>query len=482
VIGRFSRVAVRLAILSALAFGVWRLKTAWPLRVRASSQASESTAIDATRVLRGPFVMSVIASGKLQARQTVTVRIEELEGKLTWIAPDGSPIKKGDVLARLDDAELKRQVRDIGLEYENARAEIEKAGRDRELEQRNSKAAVDKAAEELRILKEANQVQLKQAQAQLDFSKAELERLTTEYNRKKRQAEERLIPTTEVEVAELAMKNAAFSADKAQKELKLQEEKAASAVQQKETEIENARFTVETSLRRSKDDTQSARSRLDNIKRRLDDAKQKLAWCVIRAPATGLLVLTKEWRGGGEGRRVARPGDQLRPYSSLADIPDLALMAVNCKIQEREMGAVHIGQSVIVRLDERPTQAFHGRVAQISSVAEEISPWEDAEYPTGTKVFNVTVELKERDPKRLVPGMNATMEIITQRISSSVYVSKGCVFDRGTDHAVYVRRGARFDPVVVKPGEENATHVRILRGLRGGEWVATSDPTRRIES
>ena len=44
------------------------------------------------------------------------------------------------------------------------------------------------------------------------------------------------------------------------------------------------------------DDAQAARSRLDNIKRRLDDATQKLSWCTICAPASGLVVLAKDWR------------------------------------------------------------------------------------------------------------------------------------------------------------------------------------------
>jgi multidrug efflux pump subunit AcrA (membrane-fusion protein) len=193
------------------------------------------------------------------------------------------------------------------------------------------------------------------------------------------------------------------------------------------------------------------------------------------------VVLTKEWRGGDGGRRVARPGDQLYPYSTLADIPDLSAMAVDCKIPERAMGAVVSGQSVVVRLDERPTQPFHGRVTGIGSVAQGVSPWDDSGFEPGTKVFTVTVELKERDPKRLLPGVNATVEIVTRRIPSAVYVAKSCVFEHGSGNVVYVRRGRSFRPVTVKVGEENETHVRVLRGLRGGEWVATSDPTRRVE-
>ena len=461
---------------SALAGGGWLLASNWPLRVRASSPAPDPS-IDTTGVRRGTFRLSLSAAGKLQARTTVSVRTEQMMGKLVWIATDGAPIKKGDLLARLDDDEFKRTVRDTTLEYENAKADIEKTDRDRALEQRNSQAAVDKANAEMEILRKSNAVQLKQAQDQLDFSTADLERLTTQYQRNKRQQEEKLIPLATLEQAEIQMNSAAFQKEKAEKDLKLQQEKAASAVQQKMADIENAKFTVATAQRRSKNDARSALSKLDDIKRRLDDATQKLSWCTIRAPASGLLVLAKDWHDD-DSRRVARPGDQLRPFAPLADIPDLAVMAVNCKIPEREVGAVHVGQPVAVRLDERPTQPFHGRVARISSVAEAVSPWDDAGFDVGTKVFTVTIEIRERDSKRLLPGMSASLEIIARSIPNSVYLAKSCVFDRGADHVVYVRRGGAFEPVVVTPGEENATQVRIRKGLKGGESVATEDPTR----
>lgn len=478
-IKRGIRILLLLAVVAAVVWGS-RDRLVWvrALQPRADAPSAE-TAVDTTRVLRGPFTLNVTGTGKLRARSTVTVRTERMEGKLVWIAADGAAVKQGDVIARLDDADLQRQVRDIGLEYSNAKAEIEKQGRDRELETRNTQAAVDKANEERRILLEANQVQIRQAKKELEFRNAELERLTAEYTRKQRQAEERLIPKVQVEEAEIAMRTAEFAAKKAEKDLDLQEKKAVSAEEQKETELENARFAAETAQRRVRDEQEAAKSKLLNIKQRLDEAKQRLEWCTLRAPISGLLVLIKDWYFP-DGRRVARPGDQLWPYKPLADIPDLSVMAIDCKVPEREISAVKVDQPVSVRLDERPSQRFHGRVARISSVASEVSAWDDSGFDQGTRVFTVTVELRERDAKRLIPGMNATMEIVTRRVPTAVYLPKQCVFNRGAEHVVYVRRQGSFKAVPVTPGEENVKHVRIVRGLKGGEWVATSDPTRVI--
>jgi membrane fusion protein (multidrug efflux system) len=273
------------------------------------------------------------------------------------------------------------------------------------------------------------------------------------------------------------MRSAAFAADKAKKDLDLEVKKEESAILQKETELENARFTVQTAQRRSHDDQESAKSRLDIIKQRLDDAKMRRDWCALRAPITGLLVLAKGFYWP-DGLRVPRPGDRLRPDRPVAEIPDLSVMAVDCKIPERDIGSIHLDQPVTLRLDERPGQTFHGRVAVISSVASEVNDWEESQFEQGTKVFTVTVEIKEHDAKRLIPGMNATLEIVTRKIPSATYVAKNCVFERGSDHVVYVKRGSAFQPIPVELGEENAANVRILHGVRGGEWIATTDPTR----
>src|SRR4051794_17612644 len=115
-IRRAARLLLLLLAVSAAAWGS-RYPLIWVKALQPhASDAASSVAVDTTRVLRGPFSLNVTAMGKLRAGTTVSVRTGEMDGKLLWIAADGIPIKKGDLLARLDDDELKRQVRDITLE------------------------------------------------------------------------------------------------------------------------------------------------------------------------------------------------------------------------------------------------------------------------------------------------------------------------------------------------------------------------------
>src|SRR5205814_9829647 len=90
-IGRLVRVLVLLMALSAAAWGS-RYPLIWvkALQPRAADSAP-SIATDTTRAVRGLFSLNTTATGKLRARTTVGVPMEQLDGKLLWIASDVVP-------------------------------------------------------------------------------------------------------------------------------------------------------------------------------------------------------------------------------------------------------------------------------------------------------------------------------------------------------------------------------------------------------
>jgi HlyD family secretion protein len=474
---------LRLALLAALVGGV-----AWGTRTISSRSAladPESMVVPETTVVRqGSFEVVTAATGRMRAHQTVTVLTPDMEGgKVTSIATDGVQVTKGQVICQLDATDFKRDLREKSLAYENARAEISKTKADRSLESRNSDAAVTKAQEELRILKESNAQLLRQAEAQRAFDEANLKRSQTELERKKRQADERLIPKEQVELAEIDLRAKEFALDKAVKELALQKEKAATTERQKQTDVDNARFTASTAQRKTVDESSSATQKAERLKKQMEEARDRFDWCTIRAPASGLLVLSREWREGGQ--RVTRVGDQVDARSELAEIPDLTKMVAQCKLPEREIGGVHVGAPARIRLEEDPERFYHGVVSRISSVAEEVAPWETSNLSPGTRAFTITIDLREHDPKRLLPGVTANVEMIVRRLPNAVFVPKECVFDQGERHVVYRwapipgatgPRHGRLIPTPVTPGQQNARYVVIRRGLRPGARVATQSP------
>jgi multidrug efflux pump subunit AcrA (membrane-fusion protein) len=437
---------------------------------------------DAATARQGVFETSLKSTGRLAASRTVSVVSPDFEGKVIFIAEDGAPVKKGDVICRFDDTEFRRELRQETLEYENAKAELAKSKADRSLENRNSDATVKKLEEELRILKESNEQLLKQARAQLAFDEANLKRSQTELERKKRQAEERLIPKEQVELAEIDERAKEFAVDKGQKELKLQEDKAASTERQKQIELENARVTAQTAQRKTGDESTSLQRRLRHREREVEEEREKVEKCVLRATATGMLVLNRLWQRVEQGVRATRVGYTVWTRRQLAEIPDLSRMIVSCRIPERDIGGVRVGAAARVRLEEDASRLYRATVSRISSAAEEVDPWDSSDLEPGTRTFTVTLDLHVRDTKRLFPGMTSNVEIVTRQLPQTLYVPKQCVFERGEGHVVYrwkpmpPGRKGRFVATPVVPGLENERHVVIKKGLKPGDRLAKKEP------
>jgi multidrug efflux pump subunit AcrA (membrane-fusion protein) len=74
--------------------------------------------------------------------------------------------------------------------------------------------------------------------------------------------------------------------------------------------------------------------------------------------------------------------------------------------------------------------------------------------------------------------MKAKVQFVFEKLSETVYVPVEAVFDRPGGQVTYVATGDGFEERPVETGERNDKAVVITKGLKAGERVALSDPTR----
>jgi multidrug efflux pump subunit AcrA (membrane-fusion protein) len=87
----------------------------------------------------------------------------------------------------------------------------------------------------------------------------------------------------------------------------------------------------------------------------------------------------------------------------------------------------------------------------------------------GTKnTFTTTIDIQEADTKRLRPGMNATLEILSKTQHNVVYAPADALFTWQGKQVVYLQRGRRFLRVPVRPGPRNRDYVSLR-----DDWQAT---------
>ena len=197
----------------------------------------------------------------------------------------------------------------------------------------------------------------------------------------------------------------------------------------------------------------SARSRLDNWQiaaQDLQHLQHGMAHLVLRSPIDGVVI-----------EKAAVAGARFAPGEVLFKLADLSGLWLQAEVAEQDQGALHLGQTVEVKVDAYAQEKFSGKVSFIAPVLNE-----------KTRTVRVRVELANKDA-RLRPGMYASA-VIADTLPPALSIPLSAVIDSGTRQVVLVQVAeGRFQPRVVQLGARSEEHVAVLAGLAEGETVVT---------
>jgi len=246
------------------------------------------------------------ATGSLIGDQQTDVA-PQTSGKVVAVGVDiGSPVRRGQMLVRLDDAELK-------LRLEQASAQVQQA-----------KAAVRQAEEKIGLRSgqafDPNRVaEVAAAKVTLDLAEKNLTRA------------EKLIESGDVS-------KQFYDQQRAQRDqLKEQYDVALAQARQNYAGVDVARTNVA------------------NAEAALSLAKQNLSYAVIPSPMDGFV-----------SERTADLGEYVSPQQKVATIVRTNPLRVRIDIPEQAIQEVHVGQSVSAMTSAWPDRHFSGRVARIA--------------------------------------------------------------------------------------------------------------------
>ncbi len=281
----------------------------------------------------------------LEAGSRVAVRPEVAGNLAEVLVREGDRVEAGQVVARLDRSDLLAQLAMTRSEVERARADLSL------------------------LLDGPEKERVRQAREKVRAARAEVEHLRARHERLGRLRKEGLVPADLYE--------------QVTKELKIKEGVLRAA-------LDEARL-LERGARPER--IAAARAEVSRLEARAADILRRLAACDLRAPAGGVVVTPRP--DGKLGERIPAGGLVLE----IADLRNLVAEAV---IPESEIGDVHPGLPVEVRLSAWPTRTFSGKVLEIAPRAETDS--------LGRAVFRVRCSVENPDGK-LRPGMTGAIKI-----------------------------------------------------------------------
>ena len=331
------------------------------------------------RVERGNLRNTVTATGALQAVTTVQVG-SQASGTISALYADfNSVVKKGQVVAQLDPAQMKAQVEQAQANLEQAKASLA-----------NARAAVTDAQAKNLAAKSTvqnNQAGVSGAEANLAVLKAQEDDAMSLLKQQESLLKSGVIAQRDYDVAMTAYKTAEAKYNQAVAQLnqaKLTEQSSSSAG------IAQSQATVE----QSKAQVQQAAAQVQQAQAALSLAQVNLSHTTITSPIDGIVVS----RDVNVGQTVAA---SLSAPTLFTIANDLTQMQVIANIDQADIGLVEQAKSVKFSVDAFPGKEFDGKIEQMR-----LNPVNVQNVVT----YNVVIDVNNPD-QALKPGMTANLTI-----------------------------------------------------------------------
>jgi Cu(I)/Ag(I) efflux system membrane fusion protein len=181
---------------------------------------------------------------------------------------------------------------------------------------------------------------------------------------------------------------------------------------------------------------------------------------------SGNVPIAIEWSAPRDGvvlERNAVEGMRAQPGDVLFRVADTSVVWAVIDVAERDLGALQVGQPVIVRARSYPGREFAG---QISVIYPQVNK--------DTRTARIRIELSNPD-FALLPDMYVDAEIDSGNPQAVLAVPESAVLDTGSRQAVFVDKGeGRFEPRDVKLGHRGGGYVEIREGVAEGEPVVVA--------
>ena len=149
-----------------------------------------------------------------------------------------------------------------------------------------------------------------------------------------------------------------------------------------------------------KEDIEDARSQVAQAQASLTLAETQLSYTVLACPISGIVLV-----------KSSEIGEVVNPGTSVLTLADIHNVWLKAYIPETDLGNVKWGQEVIVTTDLRSKKEYQGKISFISSEAEFTPKQIQTEKERVTLVYRIKIDIPNPD-RELKPGMPADGRIL----------------------------------------------------------------------
>jgi len=419
----------------------------------------------------GPLVVNVIEPGSLEPSHTIEGYCQ-VEGSVTIISikPEGSAVKKGDLVCELDSAALREQLATQEIAERQGEAEYHRAQFARETADLALREFAEGTSKRERRRLNAD---MGLAQSAIERAEASLKRARDARERIKALSAARPASSTPADVAaELDIDDRRDVADQTiEREKKAFELATAQlAILEKYTTPRKTReLTIDVEQKKSDELAKRAAWQLAGARTR--KLAKQVERCKIYAPGDGTLVYSNDPNRRFRNQSAIEEGATVRERQQIFRIYDLTRqLRVNAKTPEAMVDKLERGMQARVRVDAFPDMRFSGKVTEVFPLPDPTTFSSEDK----SKVYTTHVLLNDGIPA-LRPGMSTQVEIVIQELDRVLAVPVPAVlaYDE-KDHVAVKTPDGGIAWREVSLGTANDKFVEVKTGIQSGDQVVVN--------
>ena len=361
-------------------------------------------------VIEKDFENSVIVEGVVEPTYFTTVMCPvNVDGTIIFMVEDGTQVNAGDVICIIEDNNNETNYNNLLDLIESISAELSTKKADLQMQQA-----------------------LLEAQVRNNEADTEIANLDS--------LQFRFASPTQRQISELQLESA--SIEKSRLEKRLQTLKIIN-----DSEIKS----IEINLRRAQS--------------RLETAKEILESLTVRAPKSGLAIVSQS-RRSGEKLKI---GDEVWNNMPLVIIPEMSEMKVQMRLSETDFKYISENDSVSYSFNAMPDNWANGKITKMLPVGQPYSRDSKLKYFEVEASVDSILEMPE-------PGFTANCRVIVDYIKDTITVPQVAIFDEDSRKVVYVKKNKTFERREIKTGLSSQKESVVIEGLNRDEKVALTKP------
>ena len=460
------------------------------------------------KVTRGSIVYTVAEKGTLEAANNTKIickvrasgRGSNIAGSIKWVIDDGTMVQKDEVLMRLDDSAIREQIKNQEIVVQEKGNLKLQAQTNLEITESENRSNINTAKNNVELSKidlekyefgeyvqKRNDIdgRIRVAEAELLQWKERVEntrRLVEKGFASESQlnAEESSLRAAEIKLATVKEESRVLDGfDKRRQMLDLRNK-----LNQAIVAAEVAEKTAQAKRKQGEAELQKAEAVLGSEQDKLEQLKEDLVNCTIKAPHAGMVIyfVPESSRFGQQSQTNIAVGENVKESQEVFRLPDLSKMVVQVKIHEALVGQLngdaapnatsageemYTGQAARIRI-ANTDKLLKGHVRKVASVPSK-TDWMSSDV----NVYAVEVAVDE-PVGNLKPGMSAEVTIFIDERDKVLRLPVQSVLDMEGNKFCYIQSGEhRVEKRTLKTGLNNGKHVEILdtSEVKEGEMV-----------